>query len=250
MAALKLYEELANWWLLLSPPEEYVDEVAFFLKALQGAGVPLQGAMLDLGSGGGSNAFHMKQHFKMTLVDIAPKMLDVSRTINPECDHVTGDMRTVQVGQVFDVVFVHDAIDYMTTEADLRLAIENAFRHCKPGGAALFVPDHVRDTFEASDDSGGSDGETRGLRYLEWTFDPDAGDTTYTTHYVFMLREGNTVHVEHDEHVCGLFARADWLRLLSETGFQTQRLTDEYGRDVFVALRPLPDAAAGSTIGS
>src|SRR5262245_17716278 len=112
MAALKLYEDLANWWLLLSPPEEYVDEVAFFLDTLRDAGVPLQGTMVDFGSGGGSNAFHFKQHFNMTLVDIAPKMLDVSRAMNPECEHVIGDMRTVRLEQQFDVVFIHDAIDY------------------------------------------------------------------------------------------------------------------------------------------
>src|SRR5690349_21145634 len=62
MSSLRLYDELANWWLLLSPPEEYVDEVAFFLQALRDAGTT-SGTMLDLGSGGGSNAFHLKQHF-------------------------------------------------------------------------------------------------------------------------------------------------------------------------------------------
>jgi hypothetical protein len=41
-------------------------------------------------------------------------------------------------------VFVHDAVAYMTTERELRAAIETAFVHCRPGGAALFAPDHVR----------------------------------------------------------------------------------------------------------
>jgi SAM-dependent methyltransferase len=238
MAALKMYEELAEWWPLLSPPEDYEDEIAFFVDALKNANVPLQGTMLDLGSGGGSNAFHFKEHFALTLVDLAPKMLDVSRAMNPESEHIVGDMRSVRLGRQFDVVFVHDAIDYMTTEVDLRQAIETAFLHCKPGGAALFVPDHMRDTFEDSSDEGGSDGVGRALRYLEWTFDPDPTDTRYTTHYVFMLREGNSVHVEHDEHECGLFSRAEWMQWLKAAGFIVQRLEDQYGRDVFVALRP------------
>ena len=71
-------------------------------------------------------------------------MLAVSRAQNPECTHVEGDMRTVRLGRRFDAVFVHDAVVYMATEADLRRAMETAFVHCEPGGAALFTPDHVR----------------------------------------------------------------------------------------------------------
>ena len=49
-------------------------------------------------------------------------------------------MRTVRLGTRFDCVFVHDAVVYMTTETDLRKAIETAHIHCMPGGAALFAP--------------------------------------------------------------------------------------------------------------
>ena len=238
MAALKLYQELADWWPLLSPPEEYAEEVAFFLQALgQDDSLP-QRTMLELGSGGGGNAFHLKSHFTMMLTDISPDMLAVSRAINPECEHFVGDMRSVRLGRQFDVVFVHDAIDYMTTEAELRQVFETAFIHGKPGGAALFVPDYVCETFESAAHQGGRDGDGRALRFLEWQFDPDITDTTYTTHFAFMLREGDAVHVEHDQHECGLFARADWLRWLSEAGFQPERLVDSYDRDVFVAGKP------------
>jgi trans-aconitate methyltransferase len=238
MSSLKLYEELAHWWLLLSPPDDYTEEVAFFLEALHDAHASPHGTLLDLGSGGGSNAFLLKEHFTLTLVDLSPKMLDVSRSINPECEHIVGDMRTIRLDKQFDVVFVHDAIDYMITEADLRQAIETAFIHCKPGGIALFVPDHLQDTFEDSSDHGGNDGEERSLRYMEWTFDPDETDNTTTTHYVFMLREGESVHVEHDQHVCGLFARAQWFQWLEEAGFQVTSRIDSYDREVFVATRP------------
>ncbi len=214
------------------------EEVAFFLEALNASQDAQRRTMLDLGSGGGSNAFLFKEHFDMTLVDLAPKMLDVSRTLNPECEHIVGDMRSLRLNRQFDVVFVHDAIDYMLTEEALREAIETAFVHCTPGGVALFVPDAIRDTFEESSDHGGRDGDGRGLRYMEWSFDPDDSDTTYTTHYVFMLREGSTEHVEHDEHMGGLFDRADWLRLLAETGFKTQTFVDPYEREIFLATRP------------
>jgi trans-aconitate methyltransferase len=78
-----------------------------------------------------------KARFSVVLVDRSPGMLEVSRALNPECDHVEGDMRTVRLGRQFDCVFVHDAVCYMTTEADLRAAIETAYVHCAPGGADM-----------------------------------------------------------------------------------------------------------------
>ena len=98
--------------------------------------------------------------------------------------------------------------------------------HCRPGGAALFCPDHVRETFRPSDRSRRprQRDERRGLRYLEWTWDPDPDDTTYTVDYAYLLRDDDgSIRVEHDRHVEGLFARADWLRWLGEAGFDAER---------------------------
>jgi SAM-dependent methyltransferase len=217
----KLYTTLASWWPLLSPPADYAEEAAFYRRTLVDACARPPRTLLELGSGGGNNAAHLKAHFRMTLVDAAPAMLAVSRALNPDCAHAEGDMRTVRLGRLFDAVFIHDAIAYMTTEADLRRALETAFAHCRPGGAALFAPDYVRETFRPSTDHGGHDGAHRSLRYLEWTWDPDPSDTTYTVDYAYLLRERDgAVHVEHDRHFEGLFAQADWLRLLAEVGFR------------------------------
>jgi hypothetical protein len=166
-------------------------------------------------------------------------MLAISRSLNPECEHLQGDMRTLRLGRAYDVVFIHDAIDYMTTSQDLSRAIETAFIHCKPGGTALFVPDHVRETFQESTEHAANDGDGRALRYLEWTYDPDKNDTIYTTECVYLLREGNEpVQVEHEQHLCGLFPRAEWLNLLQDAGFQPEIVRDQYERDLFVARKP------------
>jgi SAM-dependent methyltransferase len=236
----KLYNELAVWWPLLSPPEEYTDEAAFFRQVFEQSGLPAAPVLLELGCGGGNNAFHLKTLFaQMVLTDISPEMLAMSRGLNPECEHLEGDMRTLRLGRLFDAVFIHDAIDYMTSLQDLRQALDTAFIHCKPGGIALLVPDHVRETFEPSTDHGGTDGDERGLRYMEWTYDPDDADSIYTTEYVYLLREGNQpAQVEHDLHICGLFPRAEWLRLLGEVGFQPEIIPDEYGRELFLARKP------------
>ena len=133
----------------------------------------------------------------------------------------------------------------MTTEADLRQAIETAWLHCKPGGAAVFAPDHLRETFQASTDCGGHDGPDRGLRYLEWTWDPDPADSTYLVEYAYLLRAPDgSVGVVHDRHVEGLFARAEWLRFLSDAGFKPRAVLFDHSElepgsyEIFVCRKP------------
>jgi hypothetical protein len=155
-------------------------------------------------------------------------------------------MRTVRLGRQFDCVFVHDAVAYMTIEADLRMAIDTAYAHCEPGGAALFAPDHLRDNFQGSTDHGGHDGSDRALRYLSWTWDPDPADSSYVVDYAYVLRERDgSVQVTYDRHTEGLFARADWLRLLSGAGFRPTAVRFDHSEldpgsyEVFVCTKPL-----------
>ena len=240
----RLYEELASWWPLLSAPEDYADEADGYRAILVEASRRTVRTVLELGCGGGNNASHLKAHFEMTLSDRSPGMLDVSRALNPECRHVEGDMRDLRLGQRFDAVLIHDAVSYLTTEEDLRLAMETARVHCEPGGAALFAPDYVRESFRPSTDHGGHDGEGRGLRYLEWTWDPDPMDTTYVLDFAYLMREGAAeARVEQDRHVLGLFGREDWFRLLADAGFEAHNLRtsneerDPATQELFLGVR-------------
>ena len=241
----RLYTDLASWWPLLSAPDEYAEEAAIYERLLRDAGETPVATLLELGSGGGNNASFLKAHFTMTLVEPSAGMLAVSRALNPECAHVQGDMRDVRLGRLFDRVFVHDAVCYMTTERDLRRAMDTAFVHCRPGGGVLFCPDHVRENFRPSTECGGHDGDGRALRYLEWTWDPVPGDSTYTVDYVYLLRGADgQVETVHDRHLEGLFTRAEWLRWLGEAGFEARAVpvahseVEDGAYELFVGRRP------------
>ena len=240
-----LYRELADWWPILSAPEDYAEAAHFYQRALLSACTFTPRTLLELGSGGGNSASHLKKHFQMTLVDLSPNMLKVSQRLNPECEHVQGDMRTARLGRQFDAVFIQDAIVFMLSKQDLAMAIETAFVHCRPGGAALFAPDHTRETFKASTTHGGHDRGKRCLRYLEWTWDPDVADTTYTCDMVYALREGtDEVRCMHDRHTCGLFGHDDWLQIVAQMGFKAKALPFEHSESepspahVFLGLKP------------
>ena len=235
---MKLYTELAEWWPIFSGPDEYREEAAFFARVLKESCNPAPRTLLELGSGGGNNASHLKSHFKMTLVDVSPQMLAVSRALNPDCEHLEGDIRTLRLGRTFDAVFIHDSVCHMTTEEDLRALMETSYEHCRPGGVALFVPDEVRESFVPSTDHGGNDSARGSVRYVQWTTDPDPSDTTIQVDFGILIRDDQgDMRVLHERHTHGLFARSLWLRLLRKVGFKPSVVRDEYVRDVFLARR-------------
>lgn len=237
----RLYSEFASWFHLLTAPSSYVEEAEFARQTIVKFSTPPVRTLLELGCGGGNNAFHLKKYFELTLTDRSLQMLDQSRTINSECEHLQGDMRSVRLGREFDAVFVHDAVSCLTARDDLHACMETAFVHCKTAGVALFMPDMVRERFRTGIHHGGHDGSAesaRSLRYLEWTFDPDPGDNSYTVDFAYFLREGKgPVRVEHDTHTMGLFSRADWLQLLASVGFDARVAEDPWDREVFVGKK-------------
>ncbi len=229
---MRFYNEFAEWWPLLSAPDEYAEEAAIYSHLLNEAADRPIDSVLELGSGGGNNAFYFRQFFpEVVLSDLSEGMLEVSRRLNPDCRHHQGDMRDLRLGRTFDAVFVHDAICYLTSEDDLRLLAETAAVHCRPGGSVLLAPDFVRETFRADSEEGGhdenlpegADGFARGLRYLAWTWDPDPEDTRYQTDFAFMMRDRDgSVKVHHEQHDEGLFSRSEWIGCLEEAGFDAR----------------------------
>lgn len=234
----KLYTELAGWWQLVSPTEDYVDEAAFFKSLFQAENAK---TILELGSGGGNVAWFLKRDFTLTLTDLSGAMLAESKKQNPELEHVEGDMRALRLGRTFDAVLIHDAIMYMTSEEDLRAALLTAHEHCKPGGVVVVVPDYVAETFRPQTNHEGTDAGDRGVRYLEWTWDADPDDTEVNYEFILALKEGDELRTVVDRQIIGVFPRATWLRLLEDVGFKAEVVedpsTDGERTEVFVGRR-------------
>ena len=52
---MKIYNELADWFHLLTHPSDYADEAADYVRLIHGA-LPGARTLLELGAGGGNNA--------------------------------------------------------------------------------------------------------------------------------------------------------------------------------------------------
>jgi hypothetical protein len=82
---------------------------------------------------------------------------------------------------------------------------------------------------------------------LSWTWDPDPADTTYRTDDAYLLRmPDGPMRAEHDRHVEGLFSRTDWLRRLSDAGFEPRAVRFDHSElepgsyEILLAIRPGP----------
>ncbi|MFO0606657.1 MAG: class I SAM-dependent methyltransferase [Polyangiales bacterium] len=221
---MKLYDQLADWYTLLTPLAEYAEEAAHYRAALRGALGPGRHSLLELGAGAGHNAHHLAADFDLTLTDLSPRMLDLARASCPGATFALGDMRSLRLGRTFDAVFAHDALCYMLTEGDLRATFETARAHLRPGGVFVAAPDHVAETFAPGEDTGGSDGGGRSLRYLEWAWQRAGERDRYVVDYAIVTRVGEgPAEVHHDRHEEGLFPRATWAALMEAAGFSVER---------------------------
>lgn len=234
---MRLYDDLAYLWPIVSPPEDYAEEAAYWRRAIRSHLGPGRHRILELGAGGGHNLSHLTDDFEATAVDLSPRMIEHSRRLNPEVEHHVGDMRTVRLGKTFDAVLIHDAISYMLTENDLRAAFATARAHLLPGGLLLAAPDLVAENFEDGKvlrwpvaPPAGSGGVV--VTVEEHLTDPDPNDTVIQSLITYTILENGLRKVEEDLHVCGLFPVASWTSLIDEAGFD-------------VAILPLPGDGDG-----
>lgn len=219
---LLLYSRYADWWPLLSAPEEYEEDAQLYHEIISEHCSYTPKTMLELGSGGGNTASHLTKHYNITLCDISEHMLNVSKKCNPTCPHVCGDMRTVRLAKQYDVVLIHDAIGYMNTKQDLQAAIKTAFLHCKPGGISILIPDYTTETFRPATYHGGHDGEEHSMRFLQWDHDPTPRDGQYQIDFVYLFHRNNQPSPEcvAETHTCGLFKTKEWLSWMKKAGFK------------------------------
>jgi SAM-dependent methyltransferase len=224
MTGFRMYDEFAHLWTQISAPEGYADEAEILRDLLfelldkePGRDRP---AVLEMGVGGGNNLCHMTEYVDAVAADISHAMLSVSQELNPEAEHVVGDMRSMRLDRKFDAVIVHDAISYMLTEGDLLRTFETARAHLEPGGVFIAGPDWLAGVTEIPNISSKL-GEPGMLSYTEFVHDPDPADTEIELIFTFFIPQpGGSVKVEEDRHRHGLFPIETWLKLLRRAGFE------------------------------
>jgi len=237
----RLYQELAHLWPLLSPPQDYTAD-AEKIRALidQKLGNPQSAkrfAILELGAGGGHTLCHLSNDFDCTAVDLSDAMLDNSRKLNPNVEHIVADMRCFDLHRTFDVVLIHDAVDYLLTENDIAATFAAVHRHLRPGGVAIIAPTYVSESFcdgESTEDENAN--EQVELRYVSQVERVPGQPNQIAMNLTLFQRDRTTqqMTIESDRHLCGLFPKQTWLDLMSAENFNVEMhtlLVDQAGHD-------------------
>jgi len=213
---MRLYEDLARFWDLITPLEDHAEEAELILALLQSVAQPLN-TLLELGSGSGAIAHFLPPSIQATLVDRSPQMLEISHARNPSQSHVCSDILTLDLNTRFDAVLMHDAVMYLQSESELIRALEVACAHCRPGGAILFIPDLVREDFHSGHTLvGGGDTPEESARLTEWHWDPNPNDDQFQVEFSLLLRTGSTVECIHESHTMSFFSRTRWEAIFSQ----------------------------------
>jgi SAM-dependent methyltransferase len=223
------YNDLAWTERILASPEEYAEEAELYVRRIGERAATPPKSLLHLGCGAGGHDFSFKKHFSVTGVDISEGMLEVARERNPEIRYVHGDMRDVRLGERFDAVIIPDSIGYMTTEDDLRAAIETANAHLHPGGV-LLVTATIKDEFRNNNFVyTGSRGDVE-IVVFENNYVPPSNPAIYEATVFYLVRRGDVRETYTECHTLGLFPMETWLRLFENAGFDTvwTRLDDLY----------------------
>lgn len=234
----RLYTDLAWLWPMWGDPAtEYAQYCRHVTEMIRRHARRPTETLLDIGCGGGKNAWNLSREFNVTGLDLSPEMLAQARQLNPGCRFVQGDMRSFRLDQAFDAVLMDDAISYMNCRADFVAAFRTAYAHLNPGGVLIATPDVTTETFrqnrttttEASKD--GLD-----VVFVENVYDPDPADEQYETTILYLIREHGRLRIESDHWTLGIFSLDTWREVLRDIGFEVHQGRYDPGEDRYTVL--------------
>jgi len=163
--------------------------------------------------------FLSPRYSRVVGVDLSSDMVRIAETRVPSAEFHAGDMRSLRLGEEFDVVScLFGSIGYAATPSGLRQAIATLALHVKQGGVVVIEPWIFRHEFEAGKFHARF-AETPELKVARMNTNRIEEDCAVLDfHHLVATSEG----VEHylESHVLGLFELADYEAAFALAGLQ------------------------------
>jgi SAM-dependent methyltransferase len=143
---MSVFGDYSRYYNLLYKDKDYAGE-AEYVSGLITRHSPGARTVLDLGCGTGRHDLLLAQMgYIITGIDLSEEMLAVANsqlsTLNFQqslVDFHQGDIRTVRLGTMFDIVIsLFHVMSYQTTNEDIAAAFATARAHLNPGGIFIF----------------------------------------------------------------------------------------------------------------
>lgn len=147
--AVSVFEAYSQYYDLLYRDKDYAAEVDYIRKLIERER-PGSHTLLDFGCGTGRHDFLLSDlGYRVTGVDMSPTMLKIasaeaskrreSSSSGGPPTFIQGDVRSVRLGERFDVVIsLFHVMSYQATNEDLLAALQTLREHATPGGLVLF----------------------------------------------------------------------------------------------------------------
>jgi ubiquinone/menaquinone biosynthesis C-methylase UbiE len=198
------YNDLAWTENLLANPEEYKNEVLYYVDLIKRYSSISPSSLLHLGCGAGGQDTFFKQYFKVTGVDLSDGMLRIARNRHPEIDYIEGDMKNIHLNQQFDAVVIPDSIDYMVTGDELNQAFTTAALHLKIGGVLLIVA-KTEDSFKNNNFAYNGENKDVSVTLLENNYINPYKPNTYEATFLYLIRKCGELSIYTEHQLLGLF---------------------------------------------
>jgi SAM-dependent methyltransferase len=190
--------------------------------------------LLDVGCGTGTHIKHLSDRYQAMGFDVSEEMLAVAQEKCPDINFVQGNIISMELNQVFDVIIcLFGSITYLTTKEELQLAIKSFSKHTTPGGVVVIEPLFTEETLR----EGGM-----GLNCLNL---PDIkiarsnvsrreGDIVYLDfHFLVSTREYGTEHFI-DPSPMGVFSWSTFKHLLEDHQFTVEFIEPGFDKEVLI----------------
>lgn len=234
------YTRSADFYDLVYAGKPYADESAAVHTKIAAHLRSGGNALLDVGCGTGGHAAHLREHYRVTGMDLEDGLLRIAAERYPDAEFRQGDMVDFDLGREFDaVVCLFSAIGYVRTEDRLRQTIARFARHLRPGGVAVVEPWLTPEGFNpgAPRLDVSEIGERKVVRMGKTAW---AEDGLSAIHFVYVIGDRDGIEHWEERHLLGLFSHQQMLDAFAAAGLEVvehdpQGLT---GRGLYVARRP------------
>jgi ubiquinone/menaquinone biosynthesis C-methylase UbiE len=218
-------------------------------------------SVLEVGCGTGRITIRLAQEgVKVVGTDLSEEMLEIARSKSVEIRWIQGDMRTLDLGEMFDLIIIPGhSFQFMLTPEDQVKALETFRRHLTSDGMLVIHHDHQSVDWlgDLLGELGGKFEQSKDVihprtahiirRAHAWTYEPSTQTATIVSQWEEISEEGSVLQtwIRKPMPLHCVF-RFEMEHLLARTGFEIQtlygdffknELTDKSSEMIWVAFK-------------
>lgn len=241
----RLYSDLAWVWPLLDDASGHARDFTDLIGDLVATSHdPSESTLLHLGSGAGRYDENFARSFRRVVgIDASERMVALAKASNEAIEYHVADIRSCDLSETFDCIFIDDALCYMVEVSDVNRTLATARRHLTPGGVVVFSLDAISDTIDrmstsclvARSSAKPADVE---IAYMRSYYKPVVERPECVATFVFTIHDSTGSRVEYDQHTTAVHPLSFWRDVVTANGFRSsEHRGPEIPSEVIFCLR-------------